>query len=108
MFLEPLAKLIADDAFDDGAHLRRHQLVLGLGGKLGVRHLHREDTGQTFPRVITRKRHLFLLGDAGLGSKGVDGAGQRPAEPGKMGAAITLGDVVGEAQHGLVIAVGPL
>ena len=37
----------------------------------------------------------------------VDGAGQRGAEAGQMGAAILLRDVVGEAQTGLVIGVGP-
>ena len=38
----------------------------------------------------------------------VDGAGQRGAEAGEMRAAVALRDVVGEAQHRLVIGVGPL
>ena len=52
--------------------------------------------------------HLLLLGDAALVGIGVDGAGQRGAEAGEMRAAVALRDVVGEAQHRLVIGVGPL
>ena len=42
-----------------------------------------------------------------LGRVIVDGAGERCAEAGQMGAAVPLRDVVGEAQACLVIGVGP-
>ena len=54
------------------------------------------------------QRDLLLFGDAAVVRIGVDGAGQRRAEAGQMGAAVALRDVVGKAEHRLVIAVGPL
>ena len=54
------------------------------------------------------ERHLLALGDAALLRVGLDAAGQRRAQAGEVGAAVTLRDVVGEAQGGLVIAVVPL
>ena len=57
------------------------------------------------PAVVAGQRDLFLLG-VRLGIA-VDLARQRAAEAGEMGAAVTLRDVVGEAQHVLMIAVVP-
>ena len=50
---------------------------------------------------------LLLAGAAALLGIAGDLAGQRAAEAGQMGAAVALRDGVGEAEHGLVIAVVP-
>ena len=108
VLLEPVAQLLADDALDHRANLRRDQLVLGLRGKLGIGHLDREHAGQPLARVLAAQRHLFLLGDAFGARIVVDGPRQRPPEAREMGAAVALRDGVGEAEHGLVVAVRPL
>ena len=92
----------------DRADLGGDQLVLGLRGEFRVRHLDRQDAGQAFAHVLARQRDLLLLGDAAVGRIGVDGAGQRRAKAREMRAAVALRDVVGKAEHRLVIAVGPL
>ena len=63
--------------------------------------------GQALAAVVAGQRHLFFLGDAAAFGVAVDLARQRGAEAGEMRAAVALRDVVGEAQHVLVIAVVP-
>ena len=106
--LEPLAELLGDHGLDRGPHLGRHQLLLGLRGELGIGHLDREHRGEALARVITGQRHLLALGEPGRDREVVDRAGKRGAKAREVRAAIALADVVGEAQHGLVIAVVPL
>ena len=108
MLLEPLAQPVAHQALDRRAHLRGHQLVLGLAGEFRVGNLHRQHRRQPFARVVAGQRHLGFLGDAAFVGVAVDGAGQGRAEGGQMGAAVALGDVVGEAEDVLVVAVVPL
>ena len=91
-----------------GSDLGRHELVLGLRGELGVRHLHRQHAGQALAHVVAGQRHLFLLQYPARRGMGVDRPGQGRPEPGEMGSAVALRDVVGEAQDVLVIAVVPL
>ena len=50
---------------------------------------------------------FLLLGQAGAFDIAAHDARQAGAEGRKVGASIPLGDVVGEAQHGLVVAVVP-
>jgi hypothetical protein len=107
MLLEPLAEGVAHQALDRRPHLGGDQLVLGLGGELGVRQFYRHDAGQAFAGVLAGHLDLFPLGRAGTLDVGGDHARQRPAEGREVCAAIPLRDVVGEAQHGLVIAVVP-
>ncbi len=107
MLLEPGLEHVVDDALDHRAHFRGDQLVLGLRGKFRVGHFDRKHRGQAFAAVVAGQRDLFLArAAAGFGIAG-DLAGQRAAEARQMGAAVALRDVVGEAQHGLVIAVVP-
>ena len=107
MLLEPGLEHVVDDALDHRAHLGGHQLVLGLRRKFRIRHFDREHGGQALAAVVAGERDLFLARDAaGFGIAG-DLARQRAAEAGEMRAAVALRDVVGEAQHGLVIAVVP-
>ncbi len=108
MLLEELAEPVVDDVLDHRAHLGGDQLVLGLARELGVRDLDREHAGQPFAAIIAGECHLFLLGQTGARSIGVDLPGEGGAEAGQVGAAVTLGYVVGEAKDRLVIAVGPL
>ena len=105
MLLEPRRQRLVEDVLDHGAHFRGHQLVLGLRGEFRVRHLHRKHGGEAFAAIVAGQRDLFLF-RVGLGIA-VDLARQRAAEAGQMGAAVTLRDVVGEAQHVLVVAVVP-
>ena len=77
-------------------------------GELRVRHLDRQDAGQPLARVVAAERPLLLLGEGAFGRIGVDLPGQRAAKAGEMGAPVALRDVVGEAEHRLVIGVGSL
>ena len=105
MFLEPGRQRLVDDVLDHGAHFRGHQLVLGLRGEFRIGHFHRQHRGQALAAVVAGQRDLFALGD-GVGIA-VDLARQRAAKARQMGAAVALRNVVGEAQHVLVIAVVP-
>ena len=51
---------------------------------------------------------LSRFSDAALLGELVERAGQRGAKAHEVGAAVALRDVVGEAEHGLVVAVVPL
>ena len=107
MFLKPLGNAFADQAFNGRAHLGRDQLVLGLAGEFGVRHLDRQHAGQAFAGVFAGKGDLFALGQARAFHIIANHPGQGGAEGGQVGASVALGDIVGKAQHGLVIAIIP-
>ncbi len=107
ILLEPARQRVGHDALDHGAHFRGHELVLGLAREFGIGHLDRKHASEPLAGVVAGQRHLLLLGDAGLRGIGVHGAGQRRAEARKMRAAVALRDVVGEAEHVLVVAVVP-
>ena len=98
----------ATTALDHRPDLGGDQLVLGLRRELRVRHLDREHAGQALAHVVAGERRPSPSWRPPFADVGLDGAGQRAAEAGQMGAAVALRDVVGEAQHRLVIAVVPL
>src|ERR1043166_8940738 len=107
MLLEPGAERVVEHALDHRAHLGGYELVLGLRGELRVRHLDREHGREAFAAIVAGELRLLLLGEpASLGIAG-DLARERAAEAGKMRAAVALRNVVGEREHGLVIAVVP-
>ena len=108
VFLQELLQPRSERTVHHRAHVRGHQLFLGLAGEAGIRHLHREHRDHAFAHVIARQRHLGLLGNATLLDVIGQGAGQRRAEALQMGAAVFLRDVVGEAEHRFLIGVGPL
>ena len=108
MLLEPFRQCVEHRTLDCGTDLAGDQLVLGLAGEFRIRHFHRQHAGQPFARIIAGDRHLGLGRRAGGGGILVDHPRQGAAETGQVRAAIALGDGVGEAQHGLVIAVIPL
>ena len=105
MLLEPGLQRLVDDVLDHRADFGGDQLVLGLRRELRVGHLHRQHGGQALAAIVAGERDLFLF-RVGLGIA-VDLARQRAAEAGEMRAAVALRDVVGEAQHVLMVAVVP-
>jgi hypothetical protein len=108
VLLEILLQLVVDHTLDHRADLGGNQLVLGLAGKFRIRHLDRQDAGKALAGIVSGQLHLLLLAQSGAGRIGIDLPGQGRAERSQMGAAVALRDVVGEAQHVLVVAVGPL
>jgi hypothetical protein len=106
--LEPAGEAVADHGGDHRCDLGADQAVLGLRAELGVRHLDREYAGEALAHVLAGELDLVALGDAAALGIGVHGAGERVAEAGKVRAPVALGDVVGEGELGLVVAVVPL
>ena len=107
IFLQPFNHLVRHQAFQRLAHFGTDQLVLSLGREFGIRQFDRNDCGQPLAHILTGKVHLLLFEDARLFAIIVDSAGQRRTKSGKMGAAIALRDVIGEAENVFVIAVIP-
>ena len=91
----------------DRAHLGRDELVLRLRGEFRVRHLDREHAGQALAAIIAGEIDLLALGEAGALGIARHLPRQRRAQAGEVGAAITLGDVVGEGQHILMVGIVP-
>ncbi len=107
MLLEPDRQLLVDHALDDRAHLGGHELVLGLRGELGIRHLDRQHAGQALAAVVAGEADLLAAARAVLLGIGADLPGERGAQAGEMGAAVALRDVVREEQHVLVVGIVP-
>ena len=106
--LQVVGEQLAHDVFHRRAHFARYQLVLGLAAELGLGHLHAEHAAQAFAHVIAGHLDLGFFGKVVFFDVFVDDAGHRGAQAGEVGAAVTLGDVVGEAQHLLGVAAVPL
>ena len=107
VLLKPVVERLVDDVLDRGSDLRGDELVLGLRGEFRVRHLHRHHRRQAFAAIVARERDLLALGEAGGFGVAIDLARQRGAKARQMRAAIPLRNVVGEAQHGLVVGIVP-
>ena len=107
ILLEPFGELVGHQAFERLADLGADQFVLGLARELGVGQLDRDDRGQAFAHVFAGQADLLALQDSGLVAIIVDRAGERGAEGGEVGAAVALGDVVGEGEDVLVIGIIP-
>jgi hypothetical protein len=107
MLLQPGAERVVEDALHHGAHLGRHQAVLGLGRELRVRHLDGDHGRQALPAIVAGERDLLLLGQPrGLG-EARDLARQRAPEAREVRAAVPLGNVVRETERRLVERVVP-
>lgn len=76
--------------------------------ELRVRYLHRDDRGEAFAGIVAGGGDLELLRQAFGLDVVVQVTRQRRTETGQVGAAVTLRDVVGEAEQVLVEAVVPL
>ena len=108
VLFEPALEFFVHHALDHRPDFGGNQLILGLRGEFRVRHLDRQHTGQALARIVAGQRDLFLFRDPGLVGVAVDLPGQGTAEPGEVGAAVALRDVVGEAKRVFVEGVGPL
>ena len=91
-----------------GFHLGGHQLVLGLGGELGVRHLDRDNRGEALPGVVSGGVDLGFLCQSFLFYVGVQAAGEGGPEARQMRPAIPLGNVVGVTEDILLEGIVPL
>jgi len=98
------ADRVLHHAFDFGGN----QLVLGLRGELRIRQLHRQDRGESLARVVAGHRDPVLLARQFLLDVVIESARQRTAKAGEMCAAVLLRDVVGVAEHALLVGVVPL
>ena len=107
MLLEPLLEELVDQPLDHRPDLRGHQLVLGLRGEFRVGALDAEDAGQALAAVVAGKVDLLLLHQSRAFGVADDLPGQRATEADQVRAAVALGDVVGERQHVLVVAIVP-
>ena len=99
-----VAQFLLNRRFD----LAGDQFVLGLRGKLRIRHLDGNDRRQPLPGVVSRGGDLRLLVQPLPLDVSVERARQGASKPGHMGAAIPLRDVVGVGKHLLLEAVVPL
>ena len=102
---EPVADDVGHHRLHHRLHLGGDQLVLGLRGEFRVRHLDRQYCRHALAHVLADEGEIVLLAHP-LGIFRHH-ARQRLAEPGEMGAAVALRDVVGEAQHRLMETVVP-
>ena len=107
MLFEPRPKLLTDNGFNDRPHLRGHKLVFRLRAEFGIRHFHRHDRRQSFPRIIAGEAHLLTLQKSRTRRIAVHHTGQRCAETGEVRATIPLGNVVREKKNLLVVAIVP-
>src|SRR5580700_11076196 len=107
MLFKPGFEHVVDHALDHRAHLGGDELVLGLRRKFRIGHFDRKHGGQPFAAIVTGERDFFLArATAGFGVTR-DLARQRAAKAREMRATVALRDVVGKAEHRLVIAVVP-
>ena len=89
-------------------HLRRHQLFLGLRGKLGVRHANGQDARQALAHVLPGNVRLYLLGHPVFIHVRLHHAGDGGAQSRQVRAAVALRDVVRVTNDILLITVVPL
>ena len=107
MLLEPLREQVVDQPLDHRAHLGGDQLVLGLGREFRIGAFDAEHAGQALAGVIAGEIDSLLLEQPRAFGIADDLTRQRAAEADEMRAAVALGDVVGERQDVLVVAVVP-
>ena len=108
VFQQEVGQLLTHRLFDGGLHFGRDQLVLGLGGELGIRHLDGDNGNQTFTHVVATGGRLGLLAVVLFVHVGVQSTGQRGTEAHQVGTTIALRNVVGEAVDPFLIGVVPL
>ena len=90
-----------DQAFDFGVD----ELDLGLGFEARIGQFDAQDTDQPFADIVAGNGRVFFLEQLIGAGVLVDGAGQGGAESGEMGAAVGIGDGVGEAKNLVGVAV---
>ena len=108
MLQQVILKFLGHGLLNGGLHLGGDQLVLGLAGELGIRHLHRNHRRQAFTGVVAGGVGFFPLEEAFPVHVVIQRAGQGGTETRQMRAAVALGNVVGEAEDVLLVGVIPL
>ena len=108
MLFEETPQPLVDDALDDAFDLRGNQLVLGLIREFRIRVLDRNHRGQALADVVAAQTVLQVLEQPRSLRVGVDGPGESRAEPGQVGTAVFVLDVVGEAENDVLVRVVPL
>src|ERR1700730_8344445 len=106
VLVEVLADLLVDELLDLALDVAV-ELALGLAFELGLRQLHRNDGHQSFAHVVAGDGDFvfLLLEHAGGAGEAIDGARERRAKTGKMGAAIDGVDGVGKGKNIFGVAV---
>ena len=104
ILLEVHAQALIDEGLHDAGDIGV-ELALGLAFELRLRQLDADHGHQALAHVVAAQILLHVLEEAHLLADGVDGAGKRGAETGKVRAAVDGVDVVGEAEDGFGVAV---
>ena len=107
-FEEKGHQLFGHDLFDHRSYFRRYEFVFGLRRKLRLRCLYREHAGQALAHIVAGCLDFGFLRDVVLFDVATEGPRHRGAQTGQVGAAVALRNVVGKAQHRLLIRVVPL
>ena len=107
MHLEPVLQRLVDHILDHRTHFRRDELVFCLRGEFRIGDLHRQHGGQALTAIVTGEVDFFLAGGAAAFGILRHLSRQSAAEAREMRAAVALRDVVGEAEHVLVVTVVP-
>ena len=106
--LQVVVQEFADDVFNRAAHFARDQLVFGLAGELGLRHLDGEYAAQAFAHVIACNFYLGFFSQLAVVNVFVDDARHGGAQSGQVGTAVALRNVVGKAKHLFAVTTVPL
>ncbi len=104
VLLEELHQLGVDHIGDEGANFRIAQLGLGLALELSLLQLHGDDADEALADVSAGEVLVLVLQQTVAAAIIVEDAGQAAAEAFFVGAAVGGVDVVGEAQHQLIVA----
>jgi hypothetical protein len=96
---------VVDDGGDDAFDLGVDEFDLGLGLEAGVGEFDAEDADEAFADVVAGDRGVLFLEEAAGAGVLVDRAGEGGAEAGEVGAAVGVGDRVGEAEDLVGVAV---
>ena len=96
MLLEIVAQSLADGLLHYSHHLVVAEFGLGLTLKLGLGHLHRNDSRQTVAEILFRELDLEFLEHLVVVGIFLEGCGQTAAEAGEVGSALDCVDVVDE------------
>ena len=101
-------ELAVDRLLDQALDRRVPELGLRLALELRIAQLHRDHRGEPLADVLAAQVLVLLLQQALLARVGVQGAGQRRAEARQVRAPLVGVDVVGEAEHRLLVGGVPL
>ena len=88
--------------------LRRTQLVLRLRREFRICQLYRQDCRESFARIVTGRGDFLVSSRGLLLDVVVERARQRAAKASQMRTAVLLRNVVGVAEHALLVGIVPL